>query len=211
MRKLCFAVLVASSAVIAAPANAVTTVTSGSVSSAHLFSPAVNLSTTPVTYSVFNGGTFQVTGSGDLSAASGRTGTLNGSINFSKTVGTVLAQTLTDLFVFSDGNGGTYNFSGTTVQTVTFSDTPGITTSGSFKVFGSLIDTNLGVGATASTLTISFNSTGSSAYSSSATMSIGGVAPAVPEPATWAMMLVGFGMIGAASRYRRRSTAATFA
>ncbi|MBB6505623.1 hypothetical protein F4693_002618 [Sphingomonas endophytica] len=37
------------------------------------------------------------------------------------------------------------------------------------------------------------------------------VAAAVPEPATWAMMLVGFGMVGAAARYRRRSTAATFA
>jgi len=31
-------------------------------------------------------------------------------------------------------------------------------------------------------------------------------ANAVPEPATWAMMLVGFGMIGTAMRYRRRST-----
>jgi hypothetical protein len=36
-------------------------------------------------------------------------------------------------------------------------------------------------------------------------------APAVPEPATWAMMLVGFGMIGGASRYRRRSTNVGFA
>ena len=34
------------------------------------------------------------------------------------------------------------------------------------------------------------------------------VTAAVPEPATWAMMLVGFGMVGAASRYRRRSVAA---
>lgn len=32
------------------------------------------------------------------------------------------------------------------------------------------------------------------------------VTSAVPEPATWAMLLVGFGIIGAASRYRRRST-----
>ncbi len=29
---------------------------------------------------------------------------------------------------------------------------------------------------------------------------------AVPEPATWAMMLVGFGMVAGAARYRRRST-----
>ena len=30
---------------------------------------------------------------------------------------------------------------------------------------------------------------------------------AVPEPATWAMLLVGFGAIGAAARYRRRGVA----
>lgn len=34
---------------------------------------------------------------------------------------------------------------------------------------------------------------------------------AVPEPATWAMMLVGFGMVGAAARYRRRKTGAVIA
>ena len=34
---------------------------------------------------------------------------------------------------------------------------------------------------------------------------------AVPEPATWAMMLVGFAMVGAASRYRRRAIAVTYA
>jgi len=36
-------------------------------------------------------------------------------------------------------------------------------------------------------------------------------ATAVPEPATWAMMLVGFGMMGASMRYRRRSTKAVLA
>jgi hypothetical protein len=34
---------------------------------------------------------------------------------------------------------------------------------------------------------------------------------AIPEPATWAMMLVGFAMVGATARYRRRKVAATFA
>lgn len=33
----------------------------------------------------------------------------------------------------------------------------------------------------------------------------------VPEPATWAMMLVGFGMMGASMRYRRKNTAVSFA
>jgi hypothetical protein len=35
--------------------------------------------------------------------------------------------------------------------------------------------------------------------------------PAVPEPAIWAMMIVGFGLIGGAMRYRRRSATVTFA
>lgn len=34
---------------------------------------------------------------------------------------------------------------------------------------------------------------------------------AVPEPTTWAMMLVGFGMMGASMRYRRRGTSAVYA
>jgi PEP-CTERM motif len=33
---------------------------------------------------------------------------------------------------------------------------------------------------------------------------------AVPEPATWAMMIGGFGMIGGALRYRRRRTRVAF-
>ena len=34
---------------------------------------------------------------------------------------------------------------------------------------------------------------------------------AVPEPATWAMMLIGFGLIGATARYRRRHSLVTYA
>lgn len=33
---------------------------------------------------------------------------------------------------------------------------------------------------------------------------------AIPEPATWAMMLVGFGMVAGAARYRRRKVAVSF-
>lgn len=36
-------------------------------------------------------------------------------------------------------------------------------------------------------------------------------APAVPEPATWAMMLMGFGMIGFAARNRRAKVRVTYA
>lgn len=34
---------------------------------------------------------------------------------------------------------------------------------------------------------------------------------AVPEPATWAMMIGGFGLVGASMRYRRRKTTVSFA
>lgn len=34
---------------------------------------------------------------------------------------------------------------------------------------------------------------------------------AVPEPATWALMMVGFGMVAGAARYRRRNTSVRFA
>ncbi len=37
------------------------------------------------------------------------------------------------------------------------------------------------------------------------------IAAAVPEPATWAMMLTGFGMVAGAARYRRRRTTTAFA
>lgn len=36
------------------------------------------------------------------------------------------------------------------------------------------------------------------------------VASGVPEPATWGMMLIGFGMLGASLRYRRRAMRAAF-
>lgn len=36
-------------------------------------------------------------------------------------------------------------------------------------------------------------------------------APVVPEPATWAMMLVGFGLIGGTVRYRRKNAAIRYA
>jgi probable HAF family extracellular repeat protein len=37
------------------------------------------------------------------------------------------------------------------------------------------------------------------------------IAAAVPEPATWGLMLVGFGLVGGAMRTRRRSTTVTYA
>ena len=48
-----------------------------------------------------------------------------------------------------------------------------------------------------------------SSFASTSTGTFGGVVTAapVPEPATWAMMLVGFGGLGVAMRSRRRASA----
>ena len=56
-------------------------------------------------------------------------------------------------------------------------------------------------------IVISGTAKGNVAYGGSITF----VPNAVPEPATWAMMLVGFGMVGSAMRYRRRATKVVYA
>ena len=57
------------------------------------------------------------------------------------------------------------------------------------------------------TITVTGFSRGNGAYGGQASF----IPSAVPEPATWAMMLVGFAMVGATARYRRRNSALTYA
>lgn len=47
--------------------------------------------------------------------------------------------------------------------------------------------------------------------SGAATLTISELAAAVPEPTTWAMMVIGFGMIGGAIRYRKGRKTVRFA
>jgi len=71
----------------------------------------------------------------------------------------------------------------------------------------------LTAGTTYIALATGFSNTAAGRYSLAVTgpgaVSFG--TAAVPEPATWAMMLVGFAMMGAAVRYRRRNTRAVLA
>ena len=55
-------------------------------------------------------------------------------------------------------------------------------------------------------LAVTYLSRGNGSYSG--TLSF---VPGIPEPATWAMMILGLGMVGASMRYRRRSTNVSFA
>ena len=59
---------------------------------------------------------------------------------------------------------------------------------------------------TLNTITVNYLSRGQFSYGGNITFNAGGVTPVtpvVPEPATWAMMLVGFGALGAAMRRRK--------
>jgi len=195
----------------AAPAQATTQIGNGTLSLVGLFAPTVTTGATTGSFGVTNGTTFQISGTGSFLGLFGANGTANGLVSFSNTVGTTVAQSLANFLTFADGASGTYNFSVASVKTLNYSVTPGVSTAISLYLLGSTLDSNLGLGPTATSLTLSFNSTGNSFFSTSATLS---VPPApigsVPETATWGMMLMGFGAMGAALR-RRRSVNVTFA
>jgi hypothetical protein len=192
-------------AAVAAP------VMDGTVSSVATFNPTIDLSTTPSTYSATNGGTLQISGTGGFSGISSTAGFLNGVLSFSTTVGDVITQAVPNFFVFNDAQGGTYNYSVSSVRTNAFVSLPGAR-SGTLFTLGDLINSSLGLNTpTPASLSIQFNSTGPSAFSSALTLSVPPAGmTAVPEPASWAMMISGFGLIGYTMR-RRSKTTVTFA
>jgi len=202
---------VIAAAFAAAPAQATTQIGDGTLSLVGLFVPTVTTGAATGSFAVTNGTTFQISGTGSFAGLFGANGTANGLVSFSNTVGATVGQSLANFLTFADGASGTYNFSVASVKTLNYSVTPGISTAISLYLLGSTVDSSLGLGPTATSLTLSFNSTGGSPFSTSATLA---VPPApirsVPETATWGMMLMGFGAMGAALR-RRRSVNVTFA
>jgi hypothetical protein len=205
MLRLVSAGFVAATILAAAPAQA-TEIPNGTVSVVGLFSPAVSVGSSN-TFKATSGTTFEISGTGGFLGATGGLGSLNGILNFSSTLGTTVDQSIANFFTFADGTGHNFQFSVDSVKTITYANTPGVSSSFSLYLLGSTIDSFLGYSATPTSLTLSFNSTGGSAYAASATLA---VPPApigsVPEAATWAMMLVGFGAMGAALRRRPRTS-----
>jgi hypothetical protein len=198
--------IVAAAALAAAPAQA-TEIPDGTVSIVGLFNPAINLGTTPNTFTATTGTTFEISGTGGFLGATGGLGSLNGVLDFSSTLNSTIGQSIANFFTFADGTGHNFQFSVDSVKTISYSNTPGVSSSFSLYLLGKTVDSFLGYSPTLTSLTLSFNSTGGSPYSASATLA---VPPApidsVPEPATWGMMLVGFGAMGAALRRRPRTS-----
>ena len=194
--------LIASAAlfVTALPAAAIP-IANGTVSSADNFTPTVDVSHDPSTFTASYGTTFQTSATGGFVGASGHNGTLNGVLNFSDTAGVSILQMIADFFVFDDGRSGTFNFSASSVLTRSFNNNPGITTSASLYLLGSTVDLSQGYNTpTPTSLTVSFNSTGGSAYSSSLTLAVPPAPLEVPEPMSLALLggsLVLFGLIRA--------------
>ncbi len=192
-------------ATISAPALAAP-VGNGTVTVADLFVPSVNL--TASTYTASSGTTFEVLGTGAFTGVTGLNGVENGTLSFSNVVGTTINQTVNNFFTFADGLGSSFSFTPTSVTTRTYNVTPGVTSSISLYLLGNTSDAARGFDPTPTSLTLSFNNTGVSPFSSAATLSIppAGVG-AVPEPATWAMFILGFGAIGYAVRKRKTTVA----
>lgn len=181
------------------------TVVNGTVSSVATFNPTVSLSSTKSTYRANNGNTIQISGTGGFAGIDGTTGKLNGTLSFSQVVGTTVAETVSNFFTFSDAKGGNYNFSVDSVTTNAFVNTAA-SKSGTLFLLGNVLNSSLGLTSTPASLTVQFNKTGNSAYSSALSLSVPPIAGGVPEPATWAMMVIGVGAIGGAMRRRQKVT-----
>ena len=84
-------------------------------------------------------------------------------------------------------------------------------TNGTFSVPDMPSTSFIGFVNTTGALTGSFTATDELDFTRFITGNAAPAAGAVPETATWGMMIAGFGMMGAALRTRRRSTKVTFA
>jgi hypothetical protein len=139
---------------------------------------------------------------GSLTQANG-SGTVQGMLNFSDTVGATVLDAVNDFMTFADTTGGDFKFNVSSVETLSYTNIPGVSTSITLYLLGTAGDAHLGLAPSPTSETITVNSTGGSAYSASATIA-SPPSMGAPEPAAWAMMLVGFGLMGTALRARPR-------
>lgn len=128
-----------------------------------------------------------------------------------------LDRTFSEFLTFTSTLGGIYNIDASSASPFT-KFTSGVLTSGGNTVatLSPVVQdetsywrvTNVSLGAGQYTLTLDGMVSGSQSPGVlSGTISIRELASGAPEPATWAMMLLGFGVVGYAARKRRRQSA----
>jgi hypothetical protein len=145
---------------------------------------------------VFTGGAFNQADSNGFLALGGSTDNL-GAFTLDSTVRNYTGDLFTLLVNFTNPAGsGSANYAATLTGSVTGTNTGGV-----FINFdNNPISFNPPGGPV---FTLAVNDVSVSAGAAAQQVS-GQIQAAVPEPATWGMMLIGFGMIGAAMRRRRR-------
>jgi len=150
-------------------------------------------------------------GLADLAAGTGSLagtpffGSGSGVLNYSQSVGTTITSgnNLTGLFSFNDNLSGQYVFDLTSVETTSYVNNPGVQTTIGLYLLGTMYDNNLGLTDTATSLSMTFNSTGGSAFSESGSLSNPPTTPPIvgtPEPISLAVLGVGFFGLGAVRR-----------
>jgi hypothetical protein len=203
--------------VLAAAPSQATKIPDGALSIAALFNPAVTINQSGNSFIADHGMTSEVDGKGSFAGATGLTGTMNGMIKFDGTINAVENQSVLDFFTFSDDAGDIFHFDLQSAQTTDLTVLAN-STSASLFLLGQMWEEDgnhqVITDPTAASLTLSFNRTGDSAFSASASLSVppgvggGDQPPAVPEPASWAMMVGGFGLMGGMLRANRRTRTA---
>jgi len=192
-------VIAAAAAVGLAASAQATTIPAGTAGFVWTASPTID-----TTAGTFAGSSLFTTSATGGFAGSEGAGSSSGTLSFSNVVGTTLDAALANFINFGD-----FAFSVSKVTTQGYVNAGG-SISASLYLLGTTIAD--GFEATPNSVTLTFNSTGGSPFTASATLSNppSDVTPAVPEPATWAMMLGGFGLIGAAMRRRRTDVSVKF-
>lgn len=208
-----------SAAVFAATPSQAALIPDGSLSIAALFNPTVTLNQSGNSFIASHGVTNQISGNGGFAGTEGQTGVMNGMIKFGSKINAVETQSVLDFLTFTNDQGDIFHFDLESAQTTDLTSI-GNSTSGALFLLGQMweedSDHHRFTDPTAASLTLSFNRTGDSAFAASASLSVppgpGGGEGAVPEPASWAMMVGGFGMMGGMMRANRRSrTSVSFA
>jgi hypothetical protein len=158
-----------------------------------------------------------ITLNGGLAALAAGTGSLagtpfpgsgSGTLNYAQSVGTTVTagNSLIGLFSFNDNLGGDYVFDLASVETTSYVNNPGVQTTIGLYLLGSMYDVNLGLTGTATSLSMTFNSTGASAFSESGSLANPPTTPVIvdtPEPVSLAVLGVGFFGLGAVRRRKQ--------